>query len=543
MRKIINVEKRYINVPVKKNNSTTHVTLRAPADGELLKYFDIAPGKDDDYDFIAYHDMEELVGSKVEVEIEDEIQAGHFFNSLRQSDSPLGLDGVYHEAHRPQFHFSAKRGWLNDPNGLFFYNGTYHLFFQHNPFGTSWGNMHWGHAVSSDLIHWKELGDVLCPDKMGMMFSGGAVVDWDNTSGLQQGEHPPVFLFYTATGIFEAEPGRHTQCAAYSLDGGKTFTKYANNPVVGYTAKDARDPSVIRHHESGRWIMTLYLGDTNRTFRIFKSGDLLNWESAEQDEFEILGGRECPEFFPVAVDGDEANRKWIMMEANGKYMIGDFDGERFTAEAGPFAAFTRYGNGCCYACQSWSDMLDGRRVLVGWLRGDCESPVFNQCMTIPVECTMKTFADGPRLCFEPVRELEALRGELWEFADLVPPCTGVHPELAVVPPGNTWDIELEIAEDSELFIAVCGENIALDSVLREVRMDAVRLPFPAESGELKVRILVDQASIEIFGGDGRMWYSKRVLTQVEHPVMFPHCASGTGMIKSLKIYKMNSIWD
>ncbi|MDD5728658.1 MAG: glycoside hydrolase family 32 protein, partial [Victivallales bacterium] len=418
----------------------------------------------------------------------------------------------------------------------------YHLFYQHNPFGVNWGNMHWGHAVSTDLLHWQELGDVLYPDATGMMFSGCAVVDWNNTSGLQQGKHPPIFLFYTATGIFEPEPGRHTQCAAYSCDGGETFVKYTANPVLGYMGKHARDPSVIRHEESGRWIMILYLGDDKRSFKFFKSPDLLSWEAVAQGEFEIPGGRECPEFFPLAVDGNEIERKWIIMEATGKYLIGDFNGERFVAESGPSAAFVFHKHGGCYACQSWSDTGDERRILIGWLNGDSESPVFNGCMTIPVECSLKSFAAGPRLCFTPVRELDGLRGECREFSDIGSGTENAS-ELFTVPPGNTWDIELEPAANSELGISICGENIVIDSGRREVRTDSASLVFPDEVQNLKLRIIVDQSSLEIFSGDGNIWYPRQVVTKIDHPVLFLDNACGKGKLKNLKIYKMNSIWE
>jgi sucrose-6-phosphate hydrolase SacC (GH32 family) len=545
MNKSIIVEKRYINIPVKNGSEQTHGIVRDKSAGKILRYFDVAIG-DGDCDFIAYHDMKEFIGRELYIEIEDKDKADLLVRVLKQSDTPMGLENVYQEKHRPQFHFSSKRGWLNDPNGLFFYEGKYHMFYQHNPFGINWGNMHWGHAVSDDLVHWQEKGDVLCPDELGMMFSGGAVVDLNNTSGLQQGEHSPIFLFYTAAGSLAPEPCEATQCAAYSLDGGETFTKYVNNPVVGFTAKDARDPSVIWHEKSSQWIMTLYLGDEKRTFKFFKSKNLLNWEPAAQDEFKIPGGRECPEFFPVPVNGDVDNLKWICMEANGKYLIGEFDGERFEPEAGPFECFTRRGYGCNYACQSWSNVNDGRRILIGWQMGwqigTCASSTFTQSMTVPVEFTLKSFYDGLRLSVEPVEELKKLRGKCWEFAN-VSSDLGTPEELLGIPKGNAWDIELEMGDSCDMHLNICGTDIAFDAEAREVRIGGAKMLFPNQIQDLKVRILVDRASIEIFGGEGRIWHSKWVLTEAEHPVLFPHCAWGSGSLKSLKIYKMNSIWS
>jgi fructan beta-fructosidase len=200
MKKNILLEKRYINIPIDNSAPSTHVRIKNPDNHKILRYFDVKLG-DETYDFIAFYDMNEFAGQAIDIEIEEDELAEKFFTFLKQSETPMGLDGVYAEKHRPQFHFSSKRGWLNDPNGLVYYNETYHMFYQHNPFGIGWGNMHWGHAVSNDLIHWQEEGDVLFPDDAGMMFSGGGVVDWHNTSGLQDdSEHPPILLFYTAAG-------------------------------------------------------------------------------------------------------------------------------------------------------------------------------------------------------------------------------------------------------------------------------------------------------------------------------------------------------
>ncbi|MCF6176230.1 MAG: glycoside hydrolase family 32 protein [Victivallaceae bacterium] len=541
MKKNIIVEKRYINVPVSNSTPSTRVIIKTSNSQNILRYFDVSPGGEV-YDFIAYHDLEEFVGQEIEFEIANDELAEKFFTALRQSDLPLGLDGVYQEKHRPQFHFSSKRGWLNDPNGLVYYNGKYHLFYQHNPFGTGWGNMHWGHAVSNDLIHWQEKGDVLCPDETGMMFSGGAVVDWHNASGLQQHEHPPILLFYTAAGNLAPVPCEDTQCMAYSVDGGETFKKYANNPVVGHIISEARDPKVIWHQESQKWVMALYRGDAEKTFNLLTSTNLLKWQIIQ--ELAVPDGRECPEFFPIPLDGCEDNIKWIFMEANGKYLIGNFDGEKFEAEAGPFDSFGRYGKGCGYAGQIWSNTLDGRKIMLCWQQGECQAADFNQNMTLPVELSLKSFSDGMRLCAEPIKELAGLRGASWEFNNIaMKPSDNTPDEFMKIPEGNSWDIEIELADNCELIINVCGEDIALDAKAREVRMSAIKFPFPADAKEFKLRILVDRASIELFGGNGRIWYAKRKLTTPAQPVIFPYQTSGSGSLKKVKIHTINSIWE
>ena len=546
MKKNITIAKRYINIPVSNYLSRTSVLIKNPKNQNILRYFDVSLG-DEKYDFIAYYDMKKFVGQELEFEIENEQEFLKFFKYLTQSDSPIGLEKVYQERNRSQFHFSSKRGWLNDPNGLFYYNGKYHMFYQHNPFGLNWGNIHWGHAVSKDLLHWQEKGDILYPDEAGMMFSGGAVVDWKNTSGLQENEHPPIVLFYTAAGDTAPIQREYTQCIAYSVDGGETFEKYVNNPVVGFTTHEARDPKVVWDQNSQKWIMILYCGDQEKSFSLLTSRNLLDWEIIQ--ELTVPIGRECPEFFPLPLDEDENNIKWIFMEANGRYFIGDFNGEKFKIEAGPFDSFGRMGEGCAYAGQIWSDAPNKRRTMICWQKGGCLSSKFNQTMTIPVDLSLKSFSEGIRLCAEPIKELENIKTVLGEFDNIeinrleINRLSQTPGKLLKIPKGQTWDIEFELGKNCEVFVNICGEDIALDARSREVRMSAVKLPFPMEVKDLKVRIIVDHASIEIFGGMGRIWYAKRKITTCDFPILLSRHCCGAGCLKKVKIHKINSVWE
>jgi sucrose-6-phosphate hydrolase SacC (GH32 family) len=201
---------------------------------------------------------------------------------------------LYDEQFRPQFHFSPQKNWMNDPNGLVFYQGEYHLFFQHNPTGLGWGNMTWGHAVGPDLVHWKQLDHAILPDRLGTIFSGSAVIDCENTAGFQTGQEKPIVCIYTSAG----KP--FTQSIACSNDRGRTWTKYAQNPVLKHVAGDNRDPKVFWHEPTRKWIMALFL-DGN-TYALFGSPNLKDW--TKLGEVPVPGGGECPDFFPLAVDGD-----------------------------------------------------------------------------------------------------------------------------------------------------------------------------------------------------------------------------------------------
>ena len=199
----------------------------------------------------------------------------------RKAEPPENVP-LYQESLRPQFHFTSRTNWLNDPNGLVFYKGEYHLFFQHNPLGINWGNMTWGHAVSSDLLHWRQLDDAIAPDRLGTIFSGSAVIDWNNTAGLQTGTEKPLIAIFTSAGGTSTESNKQpfTQSIAASNDRGRTFRKYDHNPVLGHIIGGNRDPKVIWHAASKKWVMALYLdGDQ---YALFSSTDLKNWGAAQR---------------------------------------------------------------------------------------------------------------------------------------------------------------------------------------------------------------------------------------------------------------------
>ncbi|KAB2340200.1 glycoside hydrolase family 32 protein [Actinomadura rudentiformis] len=249
-------------------------------------------------------------------------------------------DAPYSETYRPQFHFTPEKNWMNDPNGLVYYKGEYHLFYQYNPNGNSWGDMSWGHAVSPDLVHWKELPLALSHDDKEMVFSGSAVVDWNNTTGFGTKTNPAMVAVYTSA---YKNGGKQAQSLAYSTDRGRTWTKYEGNPVIDIGSKEFRDPKVQWYAPTKSWLMTVSLS-TEHKVQFYSSKDLKDWKLLS--EFGPAGATggvwECPDLFPLAVNGDKNNIKWVLVVninpggiAGGsaaQYFIGDFDGEKFTAE-------------------------------------------------------------------------------------------------------------------------------------------------------------------------------------------------------------------
>ena len=267
-----------------------------------------------------------------------------------------------HEFARPGFHFTARRGWLNDPNGLIRLGDVYHMFFQHNPAAPDWGNIHWGHAVSTDLLHWQELPIALKPkSENDLCFSGSAILDTENASGFGSRENPPLLVYFTSTGRGE--------CLAYSLDGGMTFEEYGNNPVIRHSG---RDPRVLQY-APGHYVIAVY--DEVNHIAFYRSSNLKDWHFCSR----IHGFYECPELF-------ELEGRWVLFAANGVYSLGKFDGERFTPETLPRPLF----EGDAYAGQTFANC--NRRIAVFWMRdskGIFRNQGFSQQMSIPVELTLK----------------------------------------------------------------------------------------------------------------------------------------------------------
>jgi len=259
-------------------------------------------------------------------------------NKLYQAIILILFSGVMmaqtgNELYRPEFHFSPEENWINDPNGLVYYNGIYHMFYQYNPFGDQWGNMSWGHATSTDLVNWEEQ-PLAIPYANGVMaFSGSAVVDWNNTSGFGINGQPPLVAIYTG---FILATGVQDQRIAYSNDEGATWTDYAQNPVINLNIPDFRDPKVIWHEPTQKWIMVVAMA-VSQQIRFYRSDDLKTWEFMQDfgPEGNISGPWECPDLFSLLVDGDPANKKWVLVLSLGhgaQYFIGDFDGANFISD-------------------------------------------------------------------------------------------------------------------------------------------------------------------------------------------------------------------
>jgi sucrose-6-phosphate hydrolase SacC (GH32 family) len=445
-------------------------------------------------------------------------------------------ESLYNEKYRPQFHFAPKKNWMNDPNGLVYYKGEYHLFFQHNPVSVKWGNMTWAHAVSTDLIHWKQLANAIEPDELGTIFSGSAVVDWKNTSGFQSGDEDVLVAFYTSAGRHVEPRKPFTQSIAYSNDRGRTWVKYEKNPVIGHIRARNRDPKVIWHEPTRSWIMVLFLADDD--FALYSSKDLKQWK--HQQDIRLEDSRECPDFFEMPVDGDLKNTRWVFSGANGRYVLGSFGGEEFTAETTVFNS--RVGN--FYAAQTYSDIpkSDGRRIQIAWMAGGKFPDMpFNQQMSIPCELTLRTFPEGIRLCRVPVRELKNIRGPLssWRNLELKP---GVNPLSKIS--GELFEIksEIELGTAGGFGLGLRGNELLYAVKDKTLSCKGEKLTIRPVNGRIKLHILVDRTSIEVFVNDGRMSLFRCFPLDTQNKSLEVFARGGQAGVKRLDVWKLKSIW-
>ena len=522
------IEKRYLNLPIKNGAPKRSVTTLVDGRMEVKNDIELADAAPD---WWAFMDVSAWRGRAVTLQVDKLAEDSTALSSIEQSDSIKSAEGLYREPLRGQFHFSSQRGWNNDPNGLVFYRGEYHLFYQHNPYGWGWGNMHWGHAVSGDLVHWQELGDALAPDPLGPMFSGSAVVDWQNTSGFGKPGRPAQVLIYTADG----DPT--VQCIAFSNDG-RNYAKFSGNPVLKQITGGNRDPKVMWHEPTKKWVMTLYVEQNGKhTIEFLCSPDLKDWTRMSHTD----GFFECPDFFQLPIDGDAANRKWVLTAGSSEYMIGTFDGTTFTPET-PKLPGNR-GRGF-YAAQTFSDIpsRDGRRIQIGWFQTETLGMPFNQSMTIPLELKLAATAEGPRLTWTPVKELDALRAKSHRFGamtlrpDTANPLAGVKAELVEL------RAEFEPGDASEVAFIVRGARIVYDAKKQELAVNDYRAPAPLRDGKQRLTIFCDRAGLEVFASDGLTYVPMPFQPKADDLALGAEAKGGDAKVSALQVHELKSSW-
>lgn len=468
----------------------------------------------------------------------------------------------YDEPLRPQIHFTPASNFMNDPNGLVYFDGEYHLFYQHNPFGTRWGHMSWGHAVSRDLLHWEHLPVALREEDGIMIFSGSAVVDWRDTSGLCGGT-PCLVAIYTGH-----TKDRQTQNIAFSTDRGRTWTKYRGNPVVDLALKDFRDPKVFWHEDTKRWVMVTVLPDQHKV-RLFGSPDLKRWEALSDfgPAGAIDGVWECPDLFPLEVESEPGVTRWVLdVDLNpggvaggsgGQYFVGRFDGRTFLNDApANETLWADYGKDF-YATISFSDIpsTDARRIWMAWISNwqyanETPTSPWRGAQSIPRELMLRRTPQGLRLVQRPVRELTDLRDGT--------PAVGVGPGTLLP---AAADITLEIATGAEAaglrLFNETGEEVVIGAggPPPEVFVDRRRSratpfhkdypgrhagPVRTADGRVRLRVIVDRSIVEVFAQEGETviterFFPARPLTRIE-PL------NGQRIVGPVTMWRLRSVW-
>jgi fructan beta-fructosidase len=442
---------------------------------------------------------------------------------------------IMQDKHRPQFHFSPKRFWMNDPNGMVYYNGTYHLFFQYYPEKTVWGPMHWGHATSKDMIRWKEQPIALYPDSLGYIFSGSAVIDFNNTSGFGKNGRPPMVAIFTYhNDLLEKQKQKNyqSQGIAYSLDEGQTWTKYRGNPVVKSPGiPDFRDPKVMWYEQGKNWIMTLAVKDR---IHFYSSPDLKNWTLLSEfgEKFGAHGGVwECPDLFQLNYEG---GKKWVLLVSinpggpNGgsvtQYFTGEFDGKNFN----PTDTLTRWMDAGPdnYAGVTFCNIAD-RRILMGWMSNwDYADKVptteWRSAMTLPRELGLKNINGKPVLTSRPVAEIKMLRskqvktasidvnGNVDLGAKLGANSKGLYEVYFEADAGN--DVSVKLSNNLDQFVTIGFDHAKNEffvdrasSGKQGFNKDFFKRSVAARNSKdqkIKMHLIIDHASAELFADDG-----------------------------------------
>lgn len=516
----IHVTQQYLNIPIGRKDSQRLVTITV--NGTMKREFPVQLAQDA-IDYWIFIDVNEFTGQTITLSGSGSQSA---LDRIYQDSSIHGAATLYHEINRPQFHFTVKRGWSNDINGPIFYKGQYHLFWQAFPFGVIWdtGFMYWGHAVSTDLVHWRELPPAMRLDKLGSPWSGSSLVDHHNDGGWGK---DALVLVYTA---FDRASKKEVQCIAYSTDNGATFTRFEGNPVLDSNAEvgtdQTRDPKVFWYEPAKHFVMVLFEKDG---MSFYTSSNLRNWTKKSH----FKGLFECPDFFEMPVDGDASHMKWVIHGGSSSYFIGKFDGDTFTPES-PELHYAEgkntKGEDLLYAAQSFAEMPHNRRIQMAWGRIEHPDMPFTQIMLFPTEFNLTTTPDGLRLLASPVSEIEGLHKKEHAWSSLT--YNEANQKLHLIPPGPL-QVKAQIAlKDADAL------------TIRYQGNDLITLhPKDLNQGQGSVELLIDKTVAEIFIDGGTRYIVRQLNPSTNEAGLEFIFAGKERPLRHLEVYEMKSMWQ
>jgi fructan beta-fructosidase len=483
-----------------------------------------------------------------------------FLNACKEKITGQSSDELaFNEPFRPQYHFSPPSQWMNDPNGMVYFDGEYHLFYQHFPDSTVWGPMHWGHAVSTDLIHWEHLPIALFPDENGWIFSGSAVMDAQNTSGLGTKENPPIvaiFTYHDPIGEKEGRDDFQTQGIAYSTDKGRNWKMYEGNPVLKSPGiKDFRDPKVFWHEASSQWIMSLSVKDK---ISFYASTNLLNWEhlSDFNPDWAAYGGVwECPDLFSLKTEGGE--EKWILFVSINpggpqggsatQYFVGDFNGKNFSSTTQSIKWLDHGADN--YAGVTWSNIpdTDGRRLFIGWMSNWNYGQVvpthpWRSAMTLPRSLHLSKVEDDYLVSSKPIAELKALRSESLPIEGKEFALESELLELELTPNSSQFSLIFTNPKAEQLILKSNGKELILERAKSglvdfEKGFGNEQKAYLEDLTIRNIKIYLDRSSIEVFVNGGEM-----VMTSIIFPTAPYDSMQLDGFETFNQLHLLKSIW-
>lgn len=583
------IERNYLTFLIGGGNLPDQVGIELLVEGKRVLS---ETGSDDEALKLGFWDVQDLKGKQATLRIFDYATGGwgHVnvdeilatdrqpYQAMRLSDYRKS-EQYYQETYRPQFHFTPEMNWMNDPNGLVYFDGEYHLFYQHNPHGNEWGHMSWGHAVSTDLVHWKHLPIALHDEHGVMIFSGCCVVDWKNSSGFGKNGRPPMVAIYTGHGY-----GKQTQDLAYSNDNGRTWTKYSGNPVLDLNEKDFRDPKVFWHEPTSKWVMLVSLAAAKK-LQFYTSSDLKQWKLASEfgpAGVEAKPNWECPDLFELPIDNESGKKKWVLQidigggapagGSGSEYFVGEFDGTKFTCDdPDKKSRWTDYGRDF-YAAVSFSDIPkeDGRRIWIGWMNNWQTALLptsrWRSAMSIPRVLSLRKTDNGYDLIQTPVKELQSLRkpqmtiggpilltnnrrsivsasqsvGQYELIAEiLMKDCKKFGFEIAASSDSNQKTVVAYDASEKVLYIdRTQSGTVNFDPKFAGVH----KAPIKLKEGKLKLRLFVDTSSVEVFANGGSTVLTDRIFPDPKSTGLKFFSEGGTAVINSIKLFPLQSIW-
>lgn len=529
---VFETQRKYLSFKIGGGDYERHACLNLLVDGKIVKS---ATGRNSDEMYAASWDVSPWAGKKARLEIVDEASGawGHILvDHLVQTDAPAVVPvvttPVYKEPARPLYHFTARQwtmdrlspgmrqeGWLNDLNGMIYYEGEYHMFAQR------W-NKCWIHAVSKDLVHWKELDPAFWEEQLdSAVQSGTCVIDYNNTSGLSPNPAtPPMVAFWSRNAP--------QHCISYSLDKGRTWTHYSGNPVLSFPE---RDPKVFWHAPTNKWVMMMY---GSNQYHIFTSTNLLNWTN---ENHPINNSFECPDFFELPVAGYPTTKKWVLVRADGTYSLGTFNGSQFTEETSRLTS--DHGGNYFYATQTFENVNtgDGRRIQLAWMR-DSNFPnmPFSQQISFPCEITLRQTPTGLRIYRKPIPEISILQdpGQTWTDTSLAP----TQP-MSLAASGDAYRVtaQVVIPAGATLSFNLRGYAVSFGNTTANGGSGSVTL----QSSVQNIEILMDRASVETFANDGE-YSCTRYFTPTSNGITAT-AQGGTVTIQSMEVRPVRSMWE